>query len=408
MNLRLLNIIRKIIAACFIIGILLSIKLWHTNRYFLTIPVFDFIPDSSIYISYTLLILLLISLGLVFLSSNKKYIIATLSILFVLLLQDQIRWQPWVYIYSLFLIPFLFDNSIKNGIKKVNYFQIILIGVYVWSGIHKLNSNFIELIYRSVLVDLFQMDNEVLTTSVLQFGYIIPVIEILMGIALISPKTRKIGVVIVVLSHLLILFYISPIGINYNTVIYPWNIAMILFTVLLFWNKQNRIVILGESNLKYRTTNIAIVILFWILPSLNFIGKWDNYLSFSLYSGKTSNFYILIKDTEIEKIDTSIYKYYYRNIDGLSGGKIIDIGDWSFRELNVPCYPETRILKKLSERLQLCNENANPENIIFTEFEFPLWNRILNKKIETNQSKLHFLKFKEPFSIPKHTYFYCD
>ncbi|MCF6280178.1 MAG: hypothetical protein L3J14_07505 [Flavobacteriaceae bacterium] len=408
MNLRSLNIIRKITVSFFAIGVLLSLNLWHSNRYFPTIPVFDFIPDVSIYINYTLLILLFVYFGLVFISSNKKYIVVTLSIIFVLLLQDQMRWQPWVYIYSLFLIPFLFDNPLKNEIKKINYFQIILIGVYLWSGIHKLNPNFIELIYRSILIDLYQINNESLTTTILQLGYIIPLIEIMMGIALFFPKTRKIGVITVVLSHLFILLYISPLGINYNTVIYPWNIAMILFTVLLFWNTKNKIVVLRESNIQYKIANIAIVLLFWILPSLNFIGKWDSYLSFSLYSGKTSNFYILIKDTEIEKIDTSIYRYYYRNIEGLSEGKIIDIGDWSFRELNVPCYPETRVLKKLSERLQLCNENVNSKNIIFTDFEFPLWSRILNKKSSTNKTELHFLKFEEPLNIPKHTYFYCD
>lgn len=280
--------------------------------------------------------------------------------------------------------------------------------MYIWSGIHKLNPNFIELIYRSVLVDLFRINNESIIASFLQFGYIIPLIEISMGTALFFPKTRKIGVLIVVLSHLFILLYISPLGINDNTVVYPWNIAMALFTILLFWNTKNRIIILGESNLQYKALNIIIAILIWVLPSLNFAKKWDSYLSFSLYSGKTSNFYILIKDPEIEKTDSSIYKYYYRNIDGLSGGKIIDIGDWSFRELNVPCYPETRIFKKLSKQLQLCNEKVNSKNIILAEFELPLWNRVLNKKTIHNQTELHFLTFKEPQNFPEHTCFYCD
>ncbi|MCG8387612.1 MAG: hypothetical protein MJA30_18830, partial [Cytophagales bacterium] len=45
------------------------------------------------------------------------------------LVQDQCRWQPWVYVYAMFLLPFAKKEPGKASVSLVNYFQIIRIGV---------------------------------------------------------------------------------------------------------------------------------------------------------------------------------------------------------------------------------------------------------------------------------------
>lgn len=397
-----LTIIRKTISLSFFLGILLSFKLWHSDRLFPLIPAVDFLPNFSPTINYIILGSFLISLVLIFFSENKKWIVLSLSILLILLLQDQMRWQPWVYTYILILIPFLFKNEENTATKKINYLQIIFIGIYVWGGIHKLNPNFTELIFRSVLVDLFNINNQSISDSFLQIGYSIPIIEILIGIALIFPQSRKIGVQIAIVSHLFIMLYIYSFGALSNSVVYPWNVAMILCVYMLFYNTKNNIVIWRESNLKYRILNYSILFVIGVLPILNFANSWDTYFSFSMYSAKPKNYYILIKDDEQTKLDTSVYQEYYKTIDGMSRGKIINMTLWSYKELNVPMNPEKRIFKKVGE--SFCNSK---DSIIFTAFELPLWNRNIFKETKNQQSSLHFLKFEKPLNLSAYESFTC-
>ncbi len=399
-----LTIIRKTVSLSFILGILLSIKLWHSDRLFPLISAVDFLPTLSPTINYGILSLFLVSLALIFFSSNKKWVLFSLSILLILLLQDQMRWQPWVYIYVLMLIPFLFKNEENSDAKKINYLQIIFIGIYIWGGIHKLNPNFIELIFRSILVDLFNISNQTISGSFLQIGYSIPIIEIGIGIALTFPKTRKIGVLFAIASHCFILLYIYSFGALSNSVVYPWNLAMIISVYILFYDTKNGIVIL-ESILKYRILNYSILFIVGVLPILNFANSWDTYLSFSLYSAKSKNYYILIKDGDATNVNATIYQDYFKTIDGMSGGKIINITLWSFKELNVPMNPEKRIFEKIGK--QFCNTTDDKNTIIFTAFDVPLWNRNIYKETGNLQSSLHFLRFEKPLNLSKYESFSC-
>jgi hypothetical protein len=106
------------------------------------------------------------------------------------------------------------------------------------------------------------------------------------------------------------------------------------------------------------------VILVWVVPALNFFGLWDHYLSFSLYSNKPSTFYIAIEESEIQKVDKR-FKNYFGGIPGLRGGQLIDINKWSYAELNVPFYPETKAFKKVSA--SFCELGIADDKLIFLE-----------------------------------------
>ena len=98
-------------------------------------------------------------------------------------------------------------------------------------------------------------------------------------------------------------------------------------------------------------------------------GLWDNYLSFSLYSGKINTFYIAVGDQELGKVDSRLHKYFLK-IEGLHGGEIIDINKWAMDALNVPFYPETRNLKKIGKRF--CKLGIRGDQLYFLQFELPM------------------------------------
>ncbi|MDN5201797.1 hypothetical protein QQ008_10500 [Fulvivirgaceae bacterium BMA10] len=264
------------------------------------------------------------------------------------------------------LLPLVFKG---NGNVRLNYFRIILIGTYLWSGIHKINPSFIEIAYPSIMEGLFGMTDPDFVESTRILGYGIPVVEILISFGLFFPRSRHIAVYFAILSHLFILWYLGPLGINQNSIVYPWNIAMILMVWILFFNSEDKIVFLKQQPYKWKILNLKIILLVWIFPVFNFIGYWDNYLSFSLYSEKMTDMYVAIEENELQKFKDR-FDNCFVELEGITGGKIIDINKWALKELNVPVYPETRIYKQIAE--VFCGYNISQDKLIFIEATRPL------------------------------------
>lgn len=276
------------------------------------------------------------------------------------------RWQPWVYIYGLILVVLCLPGKNKeDNHAMINCLQIIFIGVYTWSGIHKFNPNFLEFTFTRIMNDLLGINDPALIETIKKIGYIIPGIEILSGLLLFTVKWRDIGVCFVLLSHLFIMFYISPLGVNDNSILYPWNIAMMIFVVLLFYKSENKIIIYSHRE-RLRFAPVMVVLLVWILPVTNFLGYWDHYLSFSLYSDKPHNFFIAIEEGQVPKLDGR-FNSYFVNYEGMTGGRVIDVNTWAMRELNVPFYPERRVFKKLCKTF--CQLGIEDDKIFFLEFD---------------------------------------
>ena len=271
------------------------------------------------------------------------------------------RWQPWVYLYLLMLVPYL-TQSRKDHNKRLVLIclQMIVAGVYVWSGIQKFNPNFLDGTFAPMITGFGGLKVETWRMA----GYAIPLLEFLTGIFLLIPQLRKIAVFSALVIHILILIYLSsPVVLNPNSVVYPWNVAMLCFVYLLFWDvKDNLFITVREiwSNVLIA----SVVILVWIIPVFNLFGYWDHYLSFSLYSNKPSRFFIAVEEGELHKIDKR-FTNYFAEISGIQGGQIIEVDKWAYSELNTPFYPEMKSFKKLSSTF--CDLGIHEDKLVFLE-----------------------------------------
>ena len=185
-----LLLVRKAICLFLLIGMLLSFNLWKADRFFL-LPVFVHgLNESSTQLNSLLLTVLALSLMAAIFSSKTIFIRTALCALIITLLQDQQRWQPWVYYYLLLLFPFAISPRERHPIFALICTQIVLIGIYLWSGIHKFNSNFIELTFTNILTNFFQIKNEKIINVIRYSGYLVPIIEVFIAVALTIPKLR--------------------------------------------------------------------------------------------------------------------------------------------------------------------------------------------------------------------------
>jgi hypothetical protein len=358
------DLFTRVVAFSFLVGIGLSFKLWVSDRQFPLVPAHSFFLSVLQPIDGLLLIVLIGSLVALLFIKKQWIVVSMLTSLVLLVAEDQMRLQPWVYLYFLIFLPFAFSQPPEGG-SISRYLQWIFVACYLWSGVHKINPNFIDKTFQDVLGHLFSVS---LPGRYKVFGYVIPFVEITIAILLVFIKTRKAGVVAAVATHLFILLYLSPLGIDRNYVVYPWNAAMMAGVVLLFWRNEETLFIFPKARV-WRAFQLGSFVLLFVLPLLNLAGRWDHYLSFSLYADKTHHLFIAIEETEAKKLN-GLYDNYVVTLPGVGGGRIIGADQWSMNELHVPVYPETRIFNSIAR--QFCRHDIPEGKMVFMECQLPL------------------------------------
>lgn len=337
-----IRIITRVSAIACLLSMLLSYKLWLGDRTFPLIPAFDFLPAFHYpfdLILFGITVILLICIAV--LRNPQKFIISFLVCAFLLALLDINRWQPWFYQYVLMLCVVSFFNFRCDDTKQqqaiITIFKLMIGAIYFWSGLQKLNPNFIADTYPWLMEPITNHLTENGISNLEPLGKAFPLIEIITGISLFILRTKKIAIVLLFMMHIFILYVLGPPGHNYNPVVWPWNVAMMSFAFILFWKTDSLKIIQIREMLHYHSLKI-VALLFIIMPLFNFFNLWDSYLSHNLYSGNTSNGVIYISDNVETKLPSEIKQYS----KGEMNLNQITIKYWCMMELGVPAYPEKR------------------------------------------------------------------
>ena len=229
---------KTLVVVGFAAGLLLSPKLWVSSRFYPLVPVFHGLPHIPFpldYICYGVLLLLLVAIA--FVAKPRIYIFTFVAFIAAYSLLDQTRWQPWAYQYWLMLIALgCFSwkpDDIRGRQDAVNICRLIMGCTYFYSGLQKLNGKFVAEGFPWVLGTLHL---NIPITYLNYLGWIVPFIEVSIGLSLLTRRFRKIGIVNGIVMHLFILYSFGPLGLNWNSVVWPWNVVMILLILVLFWN----------------------------------------------------------------------------------------------------------------------------------------------------------------------------
>ena len=293
-----------------------------------------------------------------------RWIVAGLAVLLVVLgLLDQMRWQPWAYQYLLCFIPMAFvaQRSDREGIAAVlDLGRLLIIATYVWSGIHKFGVQF-QRTYRSDVVDNWlESTSGWLHELIVWNGYLVPWVEILIGLGLLLPWTRQLAIYLAIGTHAFILVTLGPLGAGSNSVIWPWNLGMVGIVLALFWRLRGFALVDLFSVRRLQPVAVVIGVLVVLMPARSVSGKWHQYFSFHLYSGHHQRLSLMVSNqraAQIEAIYTEIMTVATPQPGQDPTHRELSIGNWSYRELNVPMPSENRILlgvaKELVERFDL-------------------------------------------------------
>lgn len=213
------------------------------------------------------LLVTLLGLSIVFL--NRKFELALIVSWLIITPFNLNVWQAWFWLYYLLVLTHYLGAAWFN-----RSIWVFLSGMYWWSGLYKINEFYIE-DWAWNLEQLNMTFSNVLMKSLLA----VPYIEMLLaGLFWISP-TRKYMHLIAAIFHLGIVVIFSPLILDINHVILPWNFMLFILNMVL-WRHS-------ESSLKWNWKPILPgLICSWILPAVTLItGLWHAQ-AFNLYSGR--------------------------------------------------------------------------------------------------------------------------
>lgn len=232
------------------------------------------------------------------------------------------RMTPWFY-QAVLNLSVMHMTTEATGLVYVRW---ITSSIYFWSGFFKLNPGFVSGMFpwlsRPLRQNLLAPCFRWLGWShlfgqaekiVLVGGYIAGPFEMMLGIIFMGvPQFPKWLVLLLCWSmHIFILYSVSPLGLFFNEVVYPWNVAMMF---------QVHYVIVNSCSYSFRDSSRLIftehkmlssllAILLFLCPLFKLFDYWPQYLSWSLYSGVDMQGAISIQQTTVNSHFPQLNKY---------------------------------------------------------------------------------------------------
>ncbi|MEZ4888153.1 MAG: hypothetical protein R3E32_25720 [Chitinophagales bacterium] len=327
---------------------LFSFKLWVSTRFFPNVPISSQLPEIAYPFDYVLFGMALLFLVLLLLQRKRRWLIGFLTVAIILCIFDQMRWQPWFYLYLLlFALLLIVHIPFSNRKRERIVFTVaalILSSMYFWSGVHKLHSGFANFVYP-YLVETFgmQIDKTKTIHTVLAYGMALS--ELGIGLALLWKPSRKYAIIAALGMHLFILVVLGPFGRAENLVIVPWNVAMMVLVVVVFYRNEEVSLqsLLLPSMLSVNLLRWGIVVLVVVMPLFSHFGMWDYYLSNTLYAGKTTRLLVVMPKENYEDRLPIAIRQHTQAVSNTPLFVYINADIWALKELNVPVYPQARV-----------------------------------------------------------------
>ncbi len=152
-------------------------------------------------------------------------------------LQDQSRWQPWFYQYVIMLIAIALAGPARPT-AALNTCCLVVAATYIWSGLAKLNPRFMDNTFPWLVGPFVGAWPAPAQWLAHHLAFAAPFLECAVGVGFLTRRFRRAALFCAIGMHVAILIAIGPLGVNFNAVVWPWNVAMIAFLLILFFRRS--------------------------------------------------------------------------------------------------------------------------------------------------------------------------
>ncbi|MEK6257791.1 MAG: hypothetical protein AABP62_04145 [Planctomycetota bacterium] len=272
---------------------------------------------------------------------------------------DQHRLQPWAWQFFLLavLLSLADDTTARRG------WRWLVIGIYFWSAVSKLDYTFCHEQGPALLGGLKQamglrgIPNRWTEALDVCGSLGIALGEMSAALLLAWPRTRWLGLWAATIMHLALLAALGPFGLNHSLGVLLWNVFFIVHDWLLFREAAAshpssdetvltqvrlwlRDVVTWPSSRPNRLALGAIAAaMAW--PVLEPFGYCDHWMAWAVYSARTDQSQMPLSDENfLNNLPAAVRHHVIRSQIGWI--KMLDLGGWSLETLNVPISPQNR------------------------------------------------------------------
>ena len=284
---------------------------------------------------------------------------------------DQHRLQPWAWQFFLLavLLSLADDTTARRG------WRWLVIGIYFWSAVSKLDYTFCHEQGPALLGGLKQamglrgIPNRWTVMLDISGSACLALGEMSVAVMLAWPRSRWLGLWTATIMHLSLLAALGPFGLNHSLGVLLWNVFFIVQDWLLFrestishppsdetvlvqtlaWLRE--LVTWPSSRPNRLALGVIAAAMVW--PVLEPFGYCDHWLGWAVYSARTANVpvYLLSDD---KKLPPDVARYVVRHP---TISPRLDLAQWSVTQLAAPIYPQSRfqigVILALDERCHL-------------------------------------------------------
>lgn len=272
---------------------------------------------------------------------------------------DQHRLQPWAWQFFLLavLLSLADDTTARRG------WRWLVIGIYFWSAVSKLDYTFCHEQGPALLGGLKQamglrgMPNRWTEALDVVGSLGIALGELSVAVLLAWPRARWLGLWTATIMHLALLAALGPFGLNHSLGVLLWNVFFIVQNWLLFREAAASHPPSGETALiqvgswlrdlatwpTSRPNRLALGVIAAAMawPVLEPFGYCDHWLAWAVYSARTDVFEVSLRiETNVSFRPVSASPHLIIEHFGANGR--FDLARWSLNELAAPIYPQNR------------------------------------------------------------------
>lgn len=338
----------------FLAPLLICHTLWLGNdqRLFPTTPALAFLPDipSPVdFLLYGMLVLLCIWSAFHPRPRTTLLVLTGLGVSYALfdlnrLMPYNLEWFFFFLLLAKFPWPTGVATSHQTQAKRrlLAVSILLLSGIYLWSGLHKLNITFLMHGFSWLLSPLTQHLSPTVAAHVQSFGIFAALFEASAAIGLLFRTTRPWAAVGLLGMHCFILAMLGPWGHNFNHSVWSWNIAHSALLLLLCRDTSLSI---SEMLIPRSLLHALVGLWFFVLPALTPLGLWPRSLAFSLYTWAGMRAEIVIDD--LPQMDT-IPETLQALLIHERGDTVatLDMQRWAYAELSSPPFDAASVYRQ--------------------------------------------------------------
>lgn len=354
-------------------------RLWLQHPLFAPIPItqgFPTLPPPMDALVLGILVLLLVIIP--FVREPRWWIVSWCVLLALRTFWDRVTWQPYLLQYSFMLFSIALARrrpdsrspvgtdggaAVDPSCRVLEANRLIVAAVYFWSGVSKFGyANMVEM-PRRVAEFMPAWLPVGLITSLWAFA---PFFEIAIAVGLLSARARRLVVVGAIVMHVGILVFLGPFGFGHNQVIWPWNVAMVLLNVILFWPRDEttkqtlsrvRLFLTGNRHVFHK----VVVVVFGVCPFLSYVGLWSPYLSFRMYSASVEQGLVALTPAAIDGLPNELREGAPIRPQEGRGFVTVHLARWGEEVLNAFPPPDRAVYYTIARRV--CDSTTEPDGV---------------------------------------------